>query len=414
MAMRCLPPAMCTHGSGLLPGRASGGCCRGQLGRDPRGADDHLDDPPRAQLQHPPKHHAGRHGGRRTGLVAGRRADRLHALLARPGHHEVTGSELHLLATPHRSRHDGVRLRRPDPARLAVRSDAHRCGSGHRRGAVHPPVRPVAPSADRGDGQRGIPRGRAQRHDLLRRGRRQHLRPQGGPPTGTVEPLASSTTHYYERPRVSPDGSLFYIDIDLAVVDDPTDNTFTVMSPRMARAARRPPPSGRLDPVNRPDSTATTSASRSRRAPRTSWATPTTTCWRRMPLVSCGPTRARRTGLGRLAGRMGGGWNIYSGLPGRRRPQRRQPGRHHRPGCRPARLWLLRTDSGMARSPPAGQVGSGWSPTTCWSRRATSTATAWPTSSATDGAGELWTLQGHVAAGRFGVAPPASAPAGTA
>ena len=48
--------------------------------------------------------------------------------------------------------------------------------------------------------------------------------------TGAITPLQTSTSHYFERPRVSPDGTLFYVDVDLMVLSDPTDNEFTVMS----------------------------------------------------------------------------------------------------------------------------------------------------------------------------------------
>jgi hypothetical protein len=48
--------------------------------------------------------------------------------------------------------------------------------------------------------------------------------------TGAITPLQTSTTHNFESPQVSPDGTLFYVDVDLKVLDDPTDNTFTVMS----------------------------------------------------------------------------------------------------------------------------------------------------------------------------------------
>ncbi|SDP29170.1 WD40-like Beta Propeller Repeat [Pedococcus dokdonensis] len=48
--------------------------------------------------------------------------------------------------------------------------------------------------------------------------------------TGVITPLQSSTSHSFETPRVSPDGTVFYVDIDLKVLDDPADNEFTVMS----------------------------------------------------------------------------------------------------------------------------------------------------------------------------------------
>ena len=48
--------------------------------------------------------------------------------------------------------------------------------------------------------------------------------------TGVVTPLQTSTSHFFESPRVSPDGTLYYVDVDLGVLDDPSDNLFTVMS----------------------------------------------------------------------------------------------------------------------------------------------------------------------------------------
>ena len=51
--------------------------------------------------------------------------------------------------------------------------------------------------------------------------------PQAGDQVATVR---TSTTHLYERPRVSPDGTVFVIDVDRHDLSDPDDDTFTVVA----------------------------------------------------------------------------------------------------------------------------------------------------------------------------------------
>ncbi len=48
-------------------------------------------------------------------------------------------------------------------------------------------------------------------------------------PTGTVTSMASSTTAWWERPRLSPDGNLYLIKVERNDPTDPSDNTFTVV-----------------------------------------------------------------------------------------------------------------------------------------------------------------------------------------
>jgi hypothetical protein len=41
--------------------------------------------------------------------------------------------------------------------------------------------------------------------------------------------VQTSTTHWYERPRVAPDGTVYVVDVDMHDVDNPDDNTFSVI-----------------------------------------------------------------------------------------------------------------------------------------------------------------------------------------
>jgi hypothetical protein len=50
--------------------------------------------------------------------------------------------------------------------------------------------------------------------------------PQANDQVGTVQ---TSTTHWYERPRVAPDGTVYVVDVDMHDVDNPDDNTFSVI-----------------------------------------------------------------------------------------------------------------------------------------------------------------------------------------
>ena len=50
--------------------------------------------------------------------------------------------------------------------------------------------------------------------------------PQAGDQVGTMR---TSTTHWYERPRIAPDGTVYVVDVDMHDVDNPDDNTFTVV-----------------------------------------------------------------------------------------------------------------------------------------------------------------------------------------
>jgi hypothetical protein len=49
--------------------------------------------------------------------------------------------------------------------------------------------------------------------------------PQANDQVGTVY---TSTTHYFERPRVAPDGTVYIVDVDQHDVSNPDDDTFTV------------------------------------------------------------------------------------------------------------------------------------------------------------------------------------------
>ena len=48
-------------------------------------------------------------------------------------------------------------------------------------------------------------------------------------PAGVVSPRTSSTTSWWERPRIAPDGTVFVLQVDLNLPDDPDDDTFSVV-----------------------------------------------------------------------------------------------------------------------------------------------------------------------------------------
>lgn len=48
-------------------------------------------------------------------------------------------------------------------------------------------------------------------------------------PAGVVSPRTSSTTSWWERPRIAPDGTVFVLQVDLNAPDDDTDDTFSVV-----------------------------------------------------------------------------------------------------------------------------------------------------------------------------------------
>ena len=314
---------------------------------------------------------------------------RLHPLHRRPAG-EVSRFRAARPRPRHRERPGGGRVGGHDPARTGARP----------RGwwpQASPPARasttsrsPAAPRRDRRHRERRLPGSGPRRPRLVHRRRRHHL-PRAGRGAAGGRPGRHDADQHHpplaERPRVAPDGTVYVVDVDMHDVDNPDDNTFTVVRADFGPTGMEGTAIGApLDrsflgfhgyDVRQPKSTGTSDLAGdanpdvlARDSSGTQWVYPMT-----QDLDTGAPKFGSRV-LSAPAGR-------YSAILSRRRPQQRWPRRHPTRDTS-GRLWRY-DGRGGAKVAPRVQIGAAGTATTRWppvTSTATAARTSWPVTAA--------------------------------